>query len=352
VLKGSVQRMGRPMELRLFFNRTFHRGGSWTRPMRPDLSLEIRPVPGSPAPFEPVWIHFDAKYRVESITGLFGATARDEAAVELEAENRGQTLRSDLLKMHAYRDAIRRSAGAYVIYPGTELEQNQVYHEILPGLGAFPLRPGSDGEVEGTASLRRFIDDVLTHVASQVTQHERSRHWEAAIHTGKVAAAAMELSVAPFLTKPPADTQVLVGFVTGGDHLRWIQQQGLYNLRAYGERGRVEIDSPALGADLLLLHFLSEPKFLLYRIGGAPQVHTAASMQRLGYPRTPGERYFCLPIAEQLHVPADLADLVREWVREHLQSPVVQPGAHWATWQEILEGHPPHQAARVSGRQP
>ena len=48
--------------------------------------------------------------------------------------------------MHAYRDAIRRSAGAYVIYPGDEERTPFMeHHEVLPGLGAFPLRPGATG---------------------------------------------------------------------------------------------------------------------------------------------------------------------------------------------------------------
>ena len=42
-----------------------------------------------------------------------------------KAEQRaGNYKRADLLKMHAYRDAIRRSAGAYVLYPGSEKEHS------------------------------------------------------------------------------------------------------------------------------------------------------------------------------------------------------------------------------------
>ena len=85
--------------------------------------------------------------------------------------------------MHAYRDAIRRSAGAYVLYPGTELELLQEYHELLPGLGAFALRPTEVGPAAGTSLLRSFVEDIFEHIASQFTQHERSRYWSSKIHS-------------------------------------------------------------------------------------------------------------------------------------------------------------------------
>jgi hypothetical protein len=91
-----------------------------------------------------------------------------------------------MLKMHAYRDAIWRSAGAYVIYPGTAQDPIRMYHEILPGLGAFALRPPITGAADG---------------ASQVTQDERSRYWvrEAQATTNQVAAS---VEVASFLKLP------------------------------------------------------------------------------------------------------------------------------------------------------
>lgn len=42
-----------------------------------------------------------------------------------------------LLKMHAYKDAIRRSGGAYILYPGATNETFRGFQEIIPGLGAF-----------------------------------------------------------------------------------------------------------------------------------------------------------------------------------------------------------------------
>ena len=73
---------------------------------------------------------------------------------------------ADLLKMHAYRDAIRRTSGAYVLYPGGDEAptRHAQYHEVLPGLGAFVLRPGESmakPAADSALGLRRFIEDAL-----------------------------------------------------------------------------------------------------------------------------------------------------------------------------------------------
>ena len=94
----------------LMFNKEFGSESSWTRPMRPDASLLIR------RPNEAgMWLHFDAKYKVDWAR----AFETGEVADEEEAERHGESKRTDLLKMHAYRDAIRDSAGSYVLFPGS-----------------------------------------------------------------------------------------------------------------------------------------------------------------------------------------------------------------------------------------
>ena len=102
-----------------------------------------------------------------------------------ESTTSGGAKRDDLLKMHAYRDAISRTAGAYVLYPGSEIKdirRHPGFKEVLPGLGAFPLRPSSDGLPSSSQALDQFLSDVLTHVASQVTRDERHRFWTATVH--------------------------------------------------------------------------------------------------------------------------------------------------------------------------
>lgn len=193
-IRGVHEVNGKRLSVRFSYNRTFvgeptnagvtyPTGGSWTRAMRPDFSLSIWPEELSEDQAEVeesiIHIHFDAKYRVESIYGLFGMESEpgvDEDPLSARAE--GRPVRSDLLKMHAYRDAIRRTEGAYVLYPGPLSGDHMwtEYHEIIPGLGAFAVRPGF--ETHAKESLGHFIRAVLTN-ASNI--HSRSAEMRAAV---------------------------------------------------------------------------------------------------------------------------------------------------------------------------
>ena len=195
---GRYASGSRPLRIRFSYNRTFAHArpmagakmnypaaGSWTKPMRPDYTLSLWPAEFSEAEAERqelmTHVHFDAKYRVDDLASLFGqeAGAEDE---ELEEEKRAfrtnqVAKRADLLKMHAYRDAIRRTEGAYVIYPGSAPVESQewwAFHEILPGLGAFSLRPGMTETSH--ESLRQFIEDVANFVCDETTRLEQETY--------------------------------------------------------------------------------------------------------------------------------------------------------------------------------
>jgi len=305
-LAGVATRLGRRLKLELWFNRLFRTGadnaGSWSRPMRPDCSLLIRPADESAAPFERVWLHFDAKYRIEGLLDLFGPERirpEDEDLDLLHAEQAeeegGTATRADLLKMHAYRDAIRRSAGSYVLYPGAQQKRFRVYHEILPGIGAFAMRPSETGAAAGADTIQQFLNDVLDHVASQLTQHERWRYWTSEIYRGDQEVRE-RVAAAPYLTRPPADTPVLLGYVKSQDHLAWIHQTRQYNVRAGGRMGKVELTSRELAVDLILLYGpeLAHPE--LWRVGGEPEILTRAQMLDMRYPAPTVDLYFCLPL--------------------------------------------------------
>lgn len=262
-LQWGVAIAGRRLAVSVYFNRTFRAtdeadsDGSWSTAMVPDASVLIRPEDGRTRVERDrdldVWLHFDAKYKLDWSSSQFersGLECEQETALaDEEQERQGISRRDDLLKMHAYRDAIRRSAGAYVLFPGTtEPRQFREYVELIPGLGAFPLRPGSHA---GVAALRRFIDDVLLHAADQATAEERSRFWMSRVFHGS--SGSEEGRTVDFLDRPPADTAVLLDHVFAESLWRWTEDNQRYVVRLSGEGGGISFRAEELAAPLILL---------------------------------------------------------------------------------------------------
>ena len=260
----------------LFFNRTFlvsaqpRTESSWSRGMRPDASVRVRPLSHLPELTDQgdldLWLHFDAKYRLEAARDQFALASADDAEAAQEAEvieRTATTKREDLLKMHAYRDAIRRSAGAYVLYPGDDRSPPfREFAEVLPGLGAFVLRPGSSGEAQGRAELKVFLEAVLMHAAERASQHERDRYWRARVYAAPRVADGKS-SRLPDLAAPPRDTLVLCGYLRSERHERWVRRVGTYNVRAGDRRGALGPDASELRAEWLLLYRDNGSAFLV-----------------------------------------------------------------------------------------
>lgn len=302
ILAGDVARSGRRLRIELWFNRTFVFGPkddqSWTRQMRPDYSLRIHALDEDQLldRADDIWLHFDAKYRIDRLAQAIDDEPGDEGPSSDEAGPRfADARRDDLLKMHAYRDAIRRSAGAYVLYPGTELRRFREFHEVLPGLGAFSLRPTDAGAAAGSGPLRRFLQDVIDHFASQLTQHQRSRYWRERSFSPETRVNRKGESV-DFLEQPPADTRVLIGYVRSRAHLRWIKENRLYNLRADDRKGSVGLGSDELGADLLLTYGRQLDRGTVWKIADEPVLMTREQLLESGYPTPGGELYYCLRV--------------------------------------------------------
>jgi predicted component of viral defense system (DUF524 family) len=304
-IRGRCLRHPRRLEVCFSYNRTQQHSaahkisGSWTRRMRPDYTLSFWPegfeLVEAEAQELAVHIHFDAKYRVESITELFGPVDDDLAETRCE-EKRGTYRRADLLKMHAYRDAIRRSEGAYIIYPGATSSPTvfKGFHEILPGLGAFALKPGVDGQPTGIQHLSRFLDEVIAHVANRATARERGTFYRFNIYNHAAEADAKNLNAAlperefdeAQRSTPPADHQVLVGWCENDEQLEWVKKSGLYNFRAGTRRGSIRLDPEIVGARHLLLHTHGNRAIPgLFRIKQrGPRVFTSDELLKRGYP--------------------------------------------------------------------
>ena len=314
VINGKYDSENRLLNIRLFYNRTFgfeesiDKTGSWTMSMRPDYTLSI--WPGEKTEYEAeaddsiVHIHFDAKYRLNKI--LIDDMGKDTESVdsELDSEKLDREIdiyrRGDLLKMHAYKDAIRRTGGAYVLYPGTEKKMKRGFHEIIPGLGAFCIAPGH--EEDQLSALRSFLLEVVGHFMDRTSQRE------------KIAVSSHEIYETPspgfFDAFPeprdiesfPDSTPVLVGCFKNEKHLKWIKETKKYNIRLGGPReGAVELNTPMVKAKYLLLYNLETRDCAgFYKIiGPCPQISTASALEAEGYPEpTPDQLYMIFSISE------------------------------------------------------
>ena len=308
-IKGSHKHKGREFTVQLNFNRFFGssdypKAGSWTQPMRPDYTLSLWPKAFSEEQAEEqeliVHVHFDAKYKVEGLhylTSLDDVSVNSEAlSLEKEMQKKGVYKRADLLKMHAYKDAIRRTVGAYVLYPGTETYNRQGFHEIVPGLGAFPLSPSETGD--GLKAIRDFINEVVQHFSNRASQRERLSYHQYDIHKGGSAQSKV-LEVMPeyavnsvgLRPVPPSESTVLVAYYRSAGQYRWIKKNGLYNIRL-DDKGLKIYGAKEAGARYLLLRTgqNTETADIWQIVSDAPKILSKADLKKRGYPVSPTSR--------------------------------------------------------------
>ena len=234
---------GQSLLVHFFYNRLFSEqpsileDGSYSKSFRPDYTAVVLPAEYEDKGRQKAedlaeaagtisYLHFDAKYRIDKLKDLFGATEETDADRQ-EAKSTGTVKNADLYKMHTYNEAIRRTVGSFVLYPGTDTTPNyhasgkdrniyRRYHEIIPGVGAFAIKPrAANGkhEAQGLECLQIFLQDFLTHQASKFTQSHRINYWTHETLRDSPAAYAPGMSEFHFSAKPPQDTQVLLGFV-------------------------------------------------------------------------------------------------------------------------------------------
>ncbi len=324
-IKGICHRFNRSIAVCFSYNRTFTRkgsvgadrnyprSGSWTERMRPDYTLSLWPDEFTESEAEEqelmVHVHFDAKYRIENIDEIFGTldmgkddtdtnALTDNLLEEKKEQMERKYKRADLLKMHAYRDAIRRSAGAYVIYPGHKNKNWRGFHEIIPGLGAFAIRPAEEVD-DGTEALAAFMEEVVKHICNRASSRERHTFHTYKIHENRstfiVPSSFPEKeSVEVSRHTPPAETQVLVGWCKSDSHYDWIKKEGKYNFRMNSRRGSLRLTPEVSGAKYLLLH-TKESKAIdgLLRIKSTgPRVFSKQALKDRGYPDEPNQEYY------------------------------------------------------------
>ena len=338
-LTGRSVQKGRVLQVRFSYNRSFRAtrhsrvAGSWTQDLRPDYTLSLWPVGFTEEQAElqelMVHVHFDAKYRIEQVAQLLANQDGDEAltdealAVELDADKQdekgGTYKRADLLKMHAYRDAIRRTQGAYVVYPGPTGGDKcmQGFHEVLPGLGAFALRPGS-----GTGALTAFLGEVVAHVADRSSAREQQSFHTFKTYEQPFPGAVEERRALYELVPeraadgkarhtPLRETFVVVGWVKTAAHLAWVEKCGKYNFRMGSATGALPLSAQVVGACYLLLHGDDgEAVPGLFRIkdpSTGPHVCSSDDLKKLGYPTEPTQLSY---LVYDIEPAADFADYI------------------------------------------
>ncbi|RLA24414.1 MAG: hypothetical protein DRQ61_01045 [Gammaproteobacteria bacterium] len=313
-IKGDYIYQGRELTVQFNYNRTFSpsdypKSGSWTQQMRPDYTLSLWPKAFSETEAEEqeliVHVHFDAKYKVE---GLEYLTSSDDGLndhermsilnAEKSNQKRGDYKRADLLKMHAYKDAIRRTVGAYLLYPGTADYQRRGFHEVIPGLGAFPVSPSENSS--GIEAVGDFIREVAEHFSNRASQREQLTYHQYAIHK-KVKVTKVHEIMPEYLTsttkirpQPPSESAVLIGFYNS-DQEAWIKDKGLYNIRL-DSKGLKLFGVKEAGAKYLLLRGKGqfESGDIWQITSKAPELVSQSDLRGKGYPRDPSCDYYLL----------------------------------------------------------
>jgi len=311
-LEGTFSKRNRDLRIKFSYNRTFKGGvnyknknsGTWTAPLRPDYTLSIWPKIFSEKEAEGnesiVHIHFDAKYKIDN---FYQTVQPDLEGTELEHvldqtkidERKGTYKNVDLLKMHAYKDAIRRSGGAYILYPGATDETFRGFHEIIPGLGAFSVNPSpSNADIKG---LSNFIDLVIDHLLDRTSQREKlSDETYHIFKEPKEDDNILHERIPEYVDEEKVfadEVAVLIGFYKNEEHLQWILKNNLYNFRTGTDRGSLPLSDMHLHAKYLILHGKDELEtdkiFKLTAKG--PRIFSRNDLLKKGYPEPRGELY-------------------------------------------------------------
>ena len=223
--------------------------------------------------------------------------------------------------MHAYNDAIRRTYGSYILYPGDRDDPKRRYHEIIPGIGAFILKPGAQ-LMAGASKIEQFIRRVTYSLQNRLTQRERTAVYDWSVRRFNpvdLPAAARKIVLPDKNTRGdafvPAEEHLLIGYYRP-EKWEWIQKNG-YNFRIGLRNGSLGISSEELKADYILLHSGTSITDKLFRINKSdgPKLVTKQDMVRLGYDNPSSDAYLLFKLepiqdGEPLHgITCDISKL-------------------------------------------
>lgn len=305
-LKGVFDTGTRKLNIKFNYNRSFSGqkdypySGSWTTTMRPDYTLSFWPngISETEAELQEliVHIHFDAKYKVANMTEILNESNKYVIDKEKENNRKGIYKNADLLKMHAYKDAIRRTGGAYVLYPGETSIKKKGFHEIIPGLGAFPVRPSKTDD--GISELKDFIIEVINHFINRASQREKIAYRTYDVYKDKPEKnnevnEALPEAYGENRNLIPDDTFVLIGFYNTQKQYEWITK-GQFNFRMGSGNGSLILDKETVSAKYLLLHTHGNQSSgdLWIITSKGPKVYSRRNLEKKGYPKAKEQKEY------------------------------------------------------------
>lgn len=153
------------VEATLYYNQSFDKSdgdfSSYSVRLRPDFTLVL-----SMGERKRI-INFDAKYKAKP--KAYGDITTEDSKIDSDCWE------YDIYKMHTYRDALLRSVGSYILYPGTvktmypkpacSEDWSRLDDLIIPSVGAIPLIPGSEVDSE----LDEVLDTIIGEVAGRLS---------------------------------------------------------------------------------------------------------------------------------------------------------------------------------------
>lgn len=310
-LRGVYDSGSRKLNIRFNYNRSFSGkktypdSGSWTTTLRPDYTLSFWPFGISETEAEKqeliVHVHFDAKYKIANLTDFLEQNTENDLDEEKAENRKGIYKNADLLKMHAYKDAIRRTGGAYVLYPGDKSINQKGFHEIIPGLGAFPVKPSKTDS--GVGELKAFILEIIEHFINRASQREKIAYRTFDIYKNPPESenVVKEPLPEPYNTNRdliPDDTFILVGYYNSPEQYNWIQQKGLYNFRMGSGTGSLILDKETVSSKYLLLHTSGDTESgdLWKIVSRGPKVYSKDDLISKGYPSPSQDNYLVIQI--------------------------------------------------------
>lgn len=207
--------------------------------------------------------------------------------------------------MHAYKDAIRRTGGAYVLYPGKFHKDKPVcqkgFHEIIPGLGAFPIKPSITDS--GIGELKAFLLEITDHFINRASQKEKIAYktydtFKKPPESDNIIKDPIPESFNNNRDLIPDDTFILIGYYASQDQYKWIKRYGLYNFRMDSDAGSLVLDKETVSSKYLLLHTAGDKHSgdLWRIISKGPKVFSREGLIRKGYPSPKKDYYLVIQI--------------------------------------------------------